>query len=296
MTLQDMPIMDRLHIGGRIEAPPSKAVVVDRAVFEHLASFKRVRLNDIDRVATPPDALWNVRKIFGHLALPFPRLWIEWNNTRDDGGTGLPSLWMAAACESFKSAVVQPEWCPVELHENSWMVRPLALHGGRVLQIPMALIVELNSDGLFKGLYGMSVRGDGTTGSTPMDVAAVVDMLWDALVAVGWMNCRNVEVRHHSRERKTSKSKGRRRERSARSLDFHTIHLPGREANDGLHDSAGGPGGGARLHQVRGHFKTFTEAAPLMGKHTGTYWWGWQLRGDRRNGSIISDYQINRAS
>jgi hypothetical protein len=30
-----------------------------------------------------------------------------------------------------------------------------------------------------------------------------------------------------------------------------------------------------------------------MGKHVGTYWWGWQLRGDPKHGIVISDYQLD---
>jgi hypothetical protein len=29
-----------------------------------------------------------------------------------------------------------------------------------------------------------------------------------------------------------------------------------------------------------------------MGKHVGTYYWGWQVRGKRTNGEIISSYEV----
>ena len=47
---------------------------------------------------------------------------------------------------------------------------------------------------------------------------------------------------------------------------------------------------------LRGHFKTFTEDAPLFGKVVGTFWWGWQVRGTAKNGVIVSDYKIGDAS
>jgi hypothetical protein len=60
--------------------------------------------------------------------------------------------------------------------------------------------------------------------------------------------------------------------------------------------SAGASGGGAegngRRHLARGHFKTFTEDAPLLGKHVGTYWWGWQLRGQEGSGVIEKTYTL----
>lgn len=47
-----------------------------------------------------------------------------------------------------------------------------------------------------------------------------------------------------------------------------------------------------RRHLARGHFKTFTEDAPLLGKHVGTYWWGRQLRGQEGRGVIEKTYTL----
>lgn len=41
---------------------------------------------------------------------------------------------------------------------------------------------------------------------------------------------------------------------------------------------------------ARGRFKTFTEDAPLLGKHMGTYWWGWQVRGQEGSGVMEKTY------
>ena len=46
------------------------------------------------------------------------------------------------------------------------------------------------------------------------------------------------------------------------------------------------------LHICRGHFKTFTEDNPLLGRHTGTYWWPMHKRGSEKNGKINKDYRI----
>jgi hypothetical protein len=46
------------------------------------------------------------------------------------------------------------------------------------------------------------------------------------------------------------------------------------------------------LHMVRGHFKTYTEDAPLFGSQTGTYWWGMHARGDAAHGTIKKDYEV----
>ena len=47
------------------------------------------------------------------------------------------------------------------------------------------------------------------------------------------------------------------------------------------------------LHLCRGHFKTYTEEAPLFGKYTGTFWWQPSLRGKEENGIIRKDYSVS---
>lgn len=48
------------------------------------------------------------------------------------------------------------------------------------------------------------------------------------------------------------------------------------------------------LHIVRGHFKTFTPERPLFGSRTGVYWWSQNLRGDKKNGVIVKDYEMGK--
>lgn len=46
------------------------------------------------------------------------------------------------------------------------------------------------------------------------------------------------------------------------------------------------------FHMCRGHFKTYTEDAPLFGKYTGTFWWQPQARGKKESGVITKDYSV----
>lgn len=34
----------------------------------------------------------------------------------------------------------------------------------------------------------------------------------------------------------------------------------------------------------------------LMGRHVGTYWWGWQIRGNAEKGMVVSDYSLENAN
>jgi hypothetical protein len=47
-----------------------------------------------------------------------------------------------------------------------------------------------------------------------------------------------------------------------------------------------------RAHTVRGHFKTFTDEAPLLGKITGTFWWSPFARGSVTEGVIEKEYEL----
>lgn len=46
------------------------------------------------------------------------------------------------------------------------------------------------------------------------------------------------------------------------------------------------------LHLVRGHFKTFTEEKPLLGKIVGRFWWPSHARGSAEIGLVHKDYQL----
>jgi len=47
-----------------------------------------------------------------------------------------------------------------------------------------------------------------------------------------------------------------------------------------------------RLHLCRGHFKTYTEDAPLLGRFTGRYWWQPHARGNVSEGVVAKDYKV----
>ncbi|OZE92814.1 hypothetical protein CH299_28245 [Rhodococcus sp. 14-2686-1-2] len=115
-----------------------------------------------------------------------------------------------------------------------------------------------------------------------------MNLMRATMTAVGLMNCKNVTVERQAPVGSRSSNKN---VRKTAKLDFHTIHLPGStSAGLSLGNSSYGP---ISQHRVRGHFKTFTAEAPLMGKHVGTYWWGWQIRGKAADGIVVGDYRLD---
>lgn len=102
--------------------------------------------------------------------------------------------------------------------------------------------------------------------------------------ALALMNCRNVSLR----ERGSSKTKGPGPTGDA----FHEVVIDGTSRGSGGSSGEAAGTASGRRHLARGHFKTFTEDAPLLGKHVGTYWWGWQVRGQEDKGVIEKTYAL----
>ncbi len=92
------------------------------------------------------------------------------------------------------------------------------------------------------------------------------------------LNCRNViTVYNHAPERLNAKrlQKGKHEIFAHRTIQIEIPskrYLPGRSSQPGEKQMK-------RVHLCRGHFKIFTESAPLFGKCTGIYWWQPQVRG-----------------
>jgi len=110
------------------------------------------------------------------------------------------------------------------------------------------------------------------------------------LTALSLINCRNVTTAETGKIGLARSGREKRRGVPAKLIRYNTIILPG----GGSQSDGRGGHRAAALHRVRGHFKTFTASRPLMGRHVGTYWWGWQVRGSAKNGVVVSDYQLAR--
>lgn len=110
-----------------------------------------------------------------------------------------------------------------------------------------------------------------------------------ALFVISLMHCRNVEQRVSTYNPISRRRKGG---RQRPGIEYRTIHLPKpSRANTGQSRETGA----MRLHTARGHFKTYTADAPLMGRHVGTYYWAAQARGRKENGEVISSYEVGAA-
>jgi hypothetical protein len=114
--------------------------------------------------------------------------------------------------------------------------------------------------------------------------------LGPALFAISLMHCKNVDVRPVDPPERVSRSHERKHGRPL--TRYHVLDIqPMRRIFD-REGEAHTRGLRHALHICRGHFKTYGPEAPLLGKHTGTYWWPAQVRGTADEGVVEKDYRI----
>jgi hypothetical protein len=116
-------------------------------------------------------------------------------------------------------------------------------------------------------------------------------ILFPVLLAISFMHCKNVQLRKEAPAEALSRN--HRRKHGRELVRFHTLEIePLRRLLD-QNRPAGAHGLRNALHICRGHFKTFSPEAPLLGRHTGTYWWAPHMRGSPEEGVVAKDYRIN---
>jgi hypothetical protein len=191
--------------------------------------------------------------------------------------------------------IVEP-WTGAE-HEY-WIEAYLRDADGLSTRLGQDVRFRLDDRGLLTGLEFMMYGSVLRPGNPFMDTESMTVTGYDAedgqapaveamnriFFALALMNCRNVSLRERSSRRSTG---------AAPTGDaFHEVVIDG--SGSGSRGAGGDTTGSAagRRHLARGHFKTFTEDAPLLGKHVGTYWWGWQVRGQEGSGVIEKTYKI----
>jgi len=118
----------------------------------------------------------------------------------------------------------------------------------------------------------------------------IAQLLFPVLLTISFMHCKNVELQAKAPPEKLSKK--HRKKKGHDLVRYHVLNIdPLRKALE--RHRTGTPSELRRaLHICRGHFKTFTEDAPLFGRHTGTYWWTPHVKGSKRSGAVMKDYRV----
>ncbi len=118
--------------------------------------------------------------------------------------------------------------------------------------------------------------------------------LWfePAIVANSFMNCKNVQRIEHEPPSKVARKY---KKKTGKSLVKHYILnlYPLKKRETEVKNPVSEFATKKSLHIRRGHFKTYTEEKPLMGKHTGVYFWGQHIAGSKSVGVVKKDYKIS---
>jgi hypothetical protein len=222
------------------------------------------------------DVNWSYATQCGPLRLPFASMWIEWVIPDEDGGSGLPvAAWVEAADP--------PAWAPDGAEQMLKCVL-FAEQFSKVIYVPSMLTV-------FTGEHGSYLGMRATENPDEEAPQAYTSMFMPGMLAIGLMNCRNVKIAE-ARDHAAVPRKPKQKARIPKPLAYHTIVVPGARRPKSSAEARELAGEPLPWHIVRGHFKTYTADAPLMGKHVGTYWWSPAVRGDRDDGVIEKDYRV----
>ncbi len=118
----------------------------------------------------------------------------------------------------------------------------------------------------------------------------LAELVRPALLAIGFLHCKNVEKIEHIGEKKGfshQRKKSKLIKNKYYTLDIEpmkrVLSRDGDIENSGIKHA---------LHICRGHFKNFTPEAPLLGRATGTYWFSSHVRGSKERGVVKKDYSV----
>lgn len=233
--------------------------------------------------------VWDMDDDFGPLRMPFDLMFIDWHipvKCFAEGEWGEMPKGMRAGvlltrCDPGEDA-------PIGTVEA--IIWNLAVASGNLPPVPMP-----GTGMVFIGEAGQHI-GSKSFAAEGTDV--MVGQSWVhakvAFLALSLMNCKNISLEPVSPERIKSRRSGKKARNRVAKLAFHTIKLPAPASAPNAEKSAA-MGGTIAFHKVRGHFATYSEAAPLFGKYTGTFWKPWHARGAKSNGIIVSDYEVSPA-
>jgi len=118
--------------------------------------------------------------------------------------------------------------------------------------------------------------------------------IFPALMTLSFMHCTNVTEREVAPPPRLAKKW---RKRHGRDLvRYHVLDIAPMGAVLHREGQAGEQGLAHALHICRGHFKTFSQDAPLFGRLAGTFWWAPHVRGDLAETwfSILTKQQVRR--
>ena len=117
--------------------------------------------------------------------------------------------------------------------------------------------------------------------------------VFPALLAVAFMNCKNVALQPH--EPDAALNRERKRAGLKPFVRFHTIDIEPMKKVLRTEGDIESNGLKKAMHICRGHFVTYTEERPMFGQagRVGTFWKDAHVRGSQDHGIVVSDYRVH---
>lgn len=111
-------------------------------------------------------------------------------------------------------------------------------------------------------------------------------LLKSLLHAINLIHCKNIELVDEPLTRQQRRLK----ERKARTI-YKVLAIKEGDKSYRYLDH-GHDGSKKALHLCRGHFRTYTDDAPLFGRVTGTFWIPAHVKGNKQYGEVVKDYKV----
>ncbi len=109
--------------------------------------------------------------------------------------------------------------------------------------------------------------------------------------AILLLNCKNITTKNNYPDEKLNNARKRKGKQPLFLYKTLQIKVPanikkGRDATitEAINHN--------RIHFCRGHFKSYTQDAPLFGRIVGLWWWQAHVRGQNKDGIVMKDYSI----
>lgn len=120
--------------------------------------------------------------------------------------------------------------------------------------------------------------------------AAISTVFLEQVVfAISMMNCKNIVKVAIDPDPKLQKVRAKKKKKPL--VRYHVLRIVPNKVKyrrPVLHKTDRHPA----VHICRGHFRTYTKEAPLMGKAVGTFWFQSHVRGSRSEGMVLKDYEV----
>ena len=281
----------------------TEPVATEDAPLSKLETIPVITANDIAQYAYALGSGVDISDFVLSMAPPFQEFFIEFQRAPNGLGMHAWGAHFEVVSDPQKIAVMSP---PDDDGIPRWVLQIntyLEKRKGKPFGPVASHVCGLAEDGTwFRHSNGKPYWGGGLvrmSSEPPLEVHQawgdkLVQLLFPALMTISFMHCKNVSLNAIVPPEKLSRSHFKRHGRPLVRYGELTID-PLRQLLEKQRQGVGGSLGKA-LHLCRGHFKTFSPDAPLLGRATGTFWWAPQVRGSQREGVSLKDYRVQAPS